>query len=167
MGDRARGVRLTSNSPERDLALLHLDHPIKSSVPAIVIDDYAPGDDIAIVGSPDGVKFKTSYGRLSDVWVDSRMRNCDPADAVGTRNQDYLVLDASTWSGNSGGGAFDNEGRVIGIVVRVHTTSIGECKRPDDKNREYREVLLDMGGPLWGYAVAGKEVKTFLREAGL
>ena len=106
---------LVRSSRARDLALLSLD-PAASLLPAIGVSETTPraGDEITVLGYPSvgGETMTLTTGRFSGI----------------TRNngQDWIKTDAQIAPGNSGGGAFDVRGRLVGVPTRVEWIWVGD-----------------------------------------
>lgn len=90
-----------------DLALLlapgSADHPITS----ISSELLAPGDEVNIVGHPVGYDWTYSLGHISAI----RKNQSGPIGKI----EKIIQISAPMWMGNSGGGAFDSDGNLLGI----------------------------------------------------
>jgi S1-C subfamily serine protease len=103
-----RASQVNKVDEENDLALLVTDlkttpmHPI-----AEIADDSWDGEHVNIVGHTNGMWWTYIEGVVSSTR----------ADAVKSNNKPTLVLQISApaWFGNSGGGAFDDSGKLLGI----------------------------------------------------
>ncbi len=90
----------------RDLALIRVDAPMSTPIPAA--DPPAPGDPITLVGHPDGGPRTVLVGPAVDVApVVAQLAGCG----------DIIGADVSITAGISGGAAVDESGALIGIVV--------------------------------------------------
>jgi serine protease Do len=93
-----------------DLALLVVDtkdlrqHPVVE----LAFDTALPGDDVHVLGHPVGYLWTYSHGYVAAIREDMEGPN-------GTSFKKILQVSAPVWMGNSGGGAFDKTGRLIGI----------------------------------------------------
>jgi S1-C subfamily serine protease len=87
----------TSGMPSHDIATL------PSELPAI-------GDHVFVVGQPRGLYWSYVEGTVSSY------RNDVPNTGI---EGPYLQINGTVWFGNSGGGAFDDSGHVIGIASRL------------------------------------------------
>src|SRR5688572_11890741 len=67
------------------------------------------GDYVYAVGHPGGVEFTVTWGRVS---VPERTV---PSAMVAGQRAIVTQVDITTWGGNSGGGLFDDEGRLVGL----------------------------------------------------
>jgi S1-C subfamily serine protease len=103
-----------------DLALLRVTG---IAVPPVVVPDddrLSLGEQIFVVGFPEGQRLGMSGGIVSQIPL-SELENGIPAD----RPEERIVIDAAAPRGVSGGGVFDAQtGRLIGIVQGHHTFSI-------------------------------------------
>ena len=66
----------------------------------------AMGQSIAVVGNPLGVGLSYSYGYVSH-----------PDRDIGERGGNFIQIDATVNPGNSGGGLFDSNGNLLGIIT--------------------------------------------------
>lgn len=95
---------------ESDLALIKLEpenipqHPIAK----IAEKNIFAGDIAHIIGHPVGFTWTYSHGFISAI----RKNMAGPGDK---KFEKSLQISAPVWMGNSGGGAFDDEGKLIGI----------------------------------------------------
>lgn len=72
------------------------------------------GDTAIAIGNPEASGFSVSSGIIS---VDSETIEMDSADGTGVKvNMRVMRIDTPVNSGNSGGGLFDSDGNLIGIV---------------------------------------------------
>lgn len=90
-----------------DLAVIKIVSPV-ALTPVTVADSskLKYGQGLAVAGNPLGLGFSVSFGNVS----------CPDRDA-GDIGGNLVQLDVSVNPGNSGGGAFDTEGNLIGVVV--------------------------------------------------
>ncbi len=80
--------------------------------------------------------------------------NC-PGDRseFGTKEQEYLFLQAGAVSlGSSGGGVFNRSGELVGVVVRVRTFALLKCSPYTGEDI------------VFGFAVSGPSVEEFLKS---
>ena len=107
---RMHVVRL---SIEDDIALIASDDVMDDGGPEASVSAIAPtpGDDVYIVGSPRGYTDNVSKGIISSIHTIEGRR--------------FYRSDVAGFFGNSGGPAFNEEGNVIGIVVRVEVYQCG------------------------------------------
>jgi serine protease Do len=108
-------ARVVGTDPKTDLALIKVDS--KSDFPFVQFADHAPqvGDWVIAVGNPFGLGGTVTAGIVS---ANSRDIGSGPYD-------DYIQIDAPINKGNSGGPAFDVEGKVIGINTAIFSPSGG------------------------------------------
>lgn len=106
-------------SMENDIAVLKIsdsDYYKNSSCYPVTLGDsnkiYA-GDDAIAIGNPEGNGFSVTTGHIS---VDSEYIDITAADNQTTLNLRVIRTDCAINGGNSGGGLFDYEGKLIGIV---------------------------------------------------
>lgn len=119
-----------SRGGEQDYAIFRLDRPATPEhIPAPVhpAPDLDEGDPIVMIGFPSGLPAKIEDGgRITNTRSNTR---------------DYFEATTDSFGGNSGSGVFDDEGRVIGILVRGQNDYYqdGRCVRattyPDDDSR--------------------------------
>lgn len=92
---------------ENDLALLETDlkttpeHPV-----ALIADESWDGEHVNIVGHTNGLWWTYIEGVISSTRAEA---------VKGEKPQLVLQISAPAWYGNSGGGAFDDEGKLLGI----------------------------------------------------
>ncbi len=102
-------VRIKSTA--KDIAVLEFTSN-QSAYPGAFQGDsktITRGQDIFVAGNPVGNEFVVSFGYISNPSSFGRWNSYDV--------QDVIVLDASVNHGNSGGGVYDELGRLIGIVT--------------------------------------------------
>lgn len=115
-----RPAVLLFSEPDADIALLRLE-TLDSTLPHGRLGDsdrLAIGQKIHIIGNPRGLENSYSVGHISGFREFNRLYD-------GTILAEFIQTDAAINSGNSGGPAFDSEGRVIGIASRILTRSGG------------------------------------------
>ena len=102
-----------------DIAVLRIENSdvIKNSganpVSIFNSDEINVGESAIAIGNPEGMGFSTSLGIVS---VDSEYINMLGADEQTAVNFRVMRIDTAVNSGNSGGGLFNQEGELIGIV---------------------------------------------------
>jgi serine protease Do len=108
-------ARVVGTDPKTDLALIKVDG--NNDFPFVQFADHAPqvGDWVIAVGNPFGLGGTVTAGIVS---ASSRDIGSSPYD-------DYIQIDAPINKGNSGGPAFDVEGKVIGINTAIFSPSGG------------------------------------------
>lgn len=110
-----------------DLALLEVQSELGRVAP--LAPDIAVGETLWLVGAPDGDAFVTTKGIVSRI-VSDRYGTCKPNDPGGELQQ-VVYTDAATFLGNSGGGGFNSDGQLIGVLVRISTAGGGgSCEKP-------------------------------------
>lgn len=97
---------------DHDLALVHAestltDFPVPGHEVARLAYQVTIGSDLKIVGHPGGLWWSFIRGTVSAIRINILDADQKPLDAV--------QVSAPVWFGNSGGGAFDDEGRLVGI----------------------------------------------------
>ena len=83
-------------APQQDIALLKIEK--KGLTPALISHQYAVGDPVTAIGSPNGVRNTATQGNISGF------------------DQDVISATAVIAKGSSGGGLFDASGKVIGMT---------------------------------------------------
>ena len=116
----------------RDLILLSVSNPGLHPFAVLSSGTYA-GERLQILGHPLRKEWVTKYGKTF-----THISYRSPRDAKKMR---MLLIFADIQPGNSGGGAFDSDGKLVGI-----------CSMRSD---------------LYGYFVALEEIRGFLSDAGL
>ncbi|MBI3434733.1 MAG: Do family serine endopeptidase [Proteobacteria bacterium] len=125
--DHAKSVHVTTDAGKRytakvvgtdektDLALIKIDG--HTDFPFVAFSDHAPrvGDWVVAVGNPFGLGGTVTAGIVS-----ARGRDI----GSGPYN-DFIQIDAPINKGNSGGPAFDLNGRVIGVNTAIYSPSGG------------------------------------------
>ena len=107
---------LIGSDPRTDLALLKIE--AERPLPTVAFGDsdgIRPGDWVLAVGNPFGLGGTVTAGIVS-----ARGR-----DLPGGALIDYLQIDAPINRGNSGGPAFDVEGKVIGVNTAIYSPTGG------------------------------------------
>jgi serine protease Do len=108
-------ARVVGTDPKTDLALIKVDG--NNDFPYVQFADQAPqvGDWVIAVGNPFGLGGTVTAGIVS---ASSRDIGSGPYD-------DYIQIDAPINKGNSGGPAFNVDGKVIGINTAIFSPSGG------------------------------------------
>lgn len=100
--DRLDGVGpVVGGGLDRDWMFWQVDQLPRGLRPSRISTSYAIGDDVCVVGAP--------LGRAGEVTCGSVTNMMD----------DYVYVDARVLPGNSGGPVFDDEGRVLGMVIAM------------------------------------------------
>lgn len=102
------GAKLLVESPLADICILQVDHLPTQPVKLQSLDEAHPGQQIYAIGNPLNIGLSISDGLLAAIVDKERI----PEIKLNTR---LIQFHAATWSGNSGGGLFDSQGRVLGI----------------------------------------------------
>jgi S1-C subfamily serine protease len=109
--DVVRTATIIGVDQVNDLALLHTqthaDHPVAILSSKLV----TTGDEAHIVGHPVGYAWSYSHGYIATVRTNIK----GPSGKI----DKILQISAPVWMGNSGGGAFDTNGNLIGICSWV------------------------------------------------
>lgn len=103
------GNVIASNN-ESDLALIRLEHKDipEHPITRIAEKNIFVGDTVHIIGHPVGFTWTYSNGFVSAI----RENMTGPGDKNFKKS---VQISAPIWMGNSGGGAFDSEGKLVGI----------------------------------------------------
>lgn len=107
----AVGNFFPDHNPEEDYALLHVLHIDASEFAkpcTIGSGDFAPGEQVTIIGYPAGA-YSFTQGVVSSVTGGLLGEHFNIKELYG--------VDAKAWHGNSGGALFDSKGQLIGIVT--------------------------------------------------
>ena len=108
-------ARLIGTDSRTDLALLKIDAERVFEYVEFAVADVRIGDWVVAVGNPFGLGGTVTAGIVS---ARGRDLGSGPYD-------DYLQIDASINRGNSGGPAFNLNGRVIGVNTAIYSPSGG------------------------------------------
>ena len=106
-------------SMQEDIAVLRVQGSefLKNSIAkaATLADSDAihPGDTAIAIGNPKGRGISATYGKVNVVTEPLETTACDNVSQITLR---VIRIDTAVNGGNSGGGLFDSEGRLIGIV---------------------------------------------------
>lgn len=114
-GDRqfrgSRHATVLAADAEHDLALVQATPTAVETIPehpvAVLADAAAVGEDVHIVGHTIGQWWSYTRG-----WVGAIRKN---ADGPNDGKVDLLQISAPIWFGNSGGGAFNAHGELLGV----------------------------------------------------
>lgn len=120
-------------SEHQDLALLGV--PAMSHNYANVALSWSQGEELTIVGHPNGEKWVWMRG-----WIEKAILYSGPFDNI--NDVAYLRVQAPIWYGNSGGGAWDHAGNLVGIAS-----------------------MMSQVQPTLGWFVSAEEVHAFLSAA--
>jgi len=93
-----------------DLAIVRTTDELPA-VPELAEGDPEPGDEVTVVGYPDGGRLTVTSGRVIGATTDPLNENLG----------EVLVTDAPVEPGSSGSAVLDEEGRVVGVVYAKNT----------------------------------------------
>lgn len=96
-------AEITKRDADHDLALLTVTNPPLHGTAPLASFEPTVGDAIHVIGHPSGLGWSYSRGYVS------AFRN-----NLGD-NGPYMQASVPIWKGNSGGGAFDSQGNLVGI----------------------------------------------------
>jgi S1-C subfamily serine protease len=115
-------ARLVGESPETDLAVLHIDAPANLLRPIAIgsSDDLRVGQSVLAIGNPFGFDQTLTTGIISAVGRQI-------TSVAGVPIRDVIQTDAAINPGNSGGPLLDSSGRVIGVNTAIYTPSGGSA----------------------------------------
>jgi len=106
-GDVYQGVKLVSQDPIRDIAILKFDAFDLSAASMGNSNNVGVGDRVRAIGSPTGLTGTVTAGIVS---------------AIRSRDGTQLIqIDAAISPGSSGGGVFDSQNKLVGITVGSKT----------------------------------------------
>jgi len=104
---------------DMDVAILELEEPLENVVSARVSEDPpVAGMDLWVMGHPLGLEFSLTKGIVSAVRKFEEF-------GVYAWNGHIIQLDAALNQGVSGGGVFDQKGRLVGVAASIVTRSGG------------------------------------------
>ncbi len=115
-------ARVVASDTAMDLALIRADHVPRGTpvAPLGDSDGVRVGDEIFVVGSPRGISQTLTAGHISGRrTTDTLLGGFDQ------RRLELFQTDAALNEGNSGSPVFDMDGRVIGVVSAILTSSGG------------------------------------------
>jgi V8-like Glu-specific endopeptidase len=91
--------------PKNDLALLSLDNEVKHDYVSLPKNDVFLGQQIHVIGHPAALEYTYHQGFISGSRYQMFENNM----------LHYIQISSPVFNGNSGGGAFDKKGNLIGI----------------------------------------------------
>lgn len=111
-------AHLVGTSPEKDLAVLHIDAPAEllRPVPVGTSDDLRVGQSVYAIGNPFGLDQTLTTGVISALG-----REIESVARIPIR--DVIQTDAAINPGNSGGPLLDSSGRLIGVNTAIYSPS--------------------------------------------
>jgi trypsin-like peptidase len=109
-----RWAKVTAVDMKNDLALLVTEKPVAAGHPVahLALDPFNTGDTLHIVGHPGSIPWSYMRGYISG----HRPTGLYP-DKGGPL--DVIQVEAPLWGGNSGGGAFNDRGQLVGIAQAI------------------------------------------------
>lgn len=112
----------------RELALIEVGAWPAHEIAVLSGADLVVGDEVHVVGHPLGKTWSYSHGYVSNLAVEFM-----------TKPGPWLQIDVGITSGNSGGGAFDRHGRLVGIAALAASSGHGNFAWfvPRDAIREF------------------------------
>lgn len=142
-----------------DLAILHLPRAVQYPAQVAQFDPnpLTAGDPIWVIGNPVGEGWVAFHGYVAKEAHDKFGEGGGCGTPVGqTGNEPHyaLFLDARVWPGNSGGGLYDENGYLRGVVVAGLKDA--DCSMTPEQ--------VHMAGTLWGLAVAPETVFDFFQN---
>ena len=103
-------AKLTAQNETRDLCILFVDElslpPAATPVPLGAARDVSVGEEVYAIGAPRGLELSLSRGVVSQLRGER-----------GKRGAPIIQTDAAISPGSSGGGLFDEKGKLIGITT--------------------------------------------------
>ncbi len=119
LSGQAITATFVGGSMKEDIAVLRVQGSeiMKKSIakPAVLASSDAihPGDTAVAIGNPQGKGISATYGKVNVVTETLETTACDDVTEISLR---VIRIDTAVNGGNSGGGIFDSQGRLIGIV---------------------------------------------------
>jgi len=147
-GEKIRAT-VVSSRQSHDVALLELERP--ATVAPVDLgdsDSVAVGDQVFVVGAPLGQVFTLTVG-----YVSARRTTRDMFG--GTSSLELIQTDAAINQGNSGGPMFSLDGKVVGIVSHILSTSGGSQGLGYAVSAKSAQEVLMEGPTIWA-GVEGK-----------
>jgi serine protease Do len=139
-------AKVVGTDPKTDLALIKVEPKNGKQFAYVKFADHAPrvGDWVVAIGNPYGLGGTVTAGIVS-----ARGRN------IGNAYDDYLQIDAPINKGNSGGPAFNMNGKVVGINTAIFSPSGGSVgigfDIPADTAKQVIAQLKDQGHVVRGW----------------
>ena len=149
-------AKVIGSDPRTDLALIKVDG--STPFPYVQLAEKSPriGDWVLAIGNPFGLSSTVTAGIIS---ARGRDISSSPYD-------DFLQIDAPVNKGNSGGPAFDVEGRVVGVNTAIYSPSGGSVgiafAIPSDTVKSIVAQLKEHGSVTRGWL--GVQIQTVTPE---
>jgi serine protease Do len=149
-------AKVIGTDPRTDLALIKIEG--SGPFPYVQLADKPPriGDWVLAIGNPFGLSSTVTAGIIS---ARGRDINTSPYD-------DFLQIDAPVNKGNSGGPAFDVEGKVVGVNTAIYSPSGGSVgiafAIPSDTVKSVVAQLKEHGSVTRGWL--GVQIQTVTPE---
>ena len=122
--------------------------PEKEDCPAALLPKHEPkiGSTLWIIGSPQGIEHNVSKGIFSKKLI-----------RITKQKKQFILYrtDADIFLGNSGGGAFDSSGRLVGIIKAMQRHVL--CSK---QYRTCRNIFVPGGGLIIGWPT----IKQFIEK---
>lgn len=119
LSGQAITATFVGGSMKEDIAVLRVKGStiMKESIAQAAVlassDAIHPGDTAIAIGNPQGKGISATYGKVNVVTETLETTACDDVTKISLR---VIRIDTAVNGGNSGGGIFDSQGRLIGIV---------------------------------------------------
>ena len=119
LASQAITATFVGGSMQEDIAVLRvqgsefLKNSVAKAATLASVDSIYAGDTAIAIGNPSGKGISATYGKVN--VVTERMETT-ASDGVTEVTRRVMRIDTAVNKGNSGGGLFDSEGRLIGIV---------------------------------------------------
>jgi len=119
LSGQAINATFVGGSMKEDIAVLRVKGStiMKESIAKAAVlansDAIHPGDTAIAIGNPQGKGISATYGKVNVVTETLETTACDDVTEISLR---VIRIDTAVNGGNSGGGIFDSQGRLIGIV---------------------------------------------------
>ena len=98
-----------------DSSLLYVKEDVQHKVAPLRKDKLELGEHLHIIGHPSGLEFTYLPGTVSQVRMYKRTYVFSVFNAI-DMDQKVIQVNADVWFGNSGGGAFDEDGNLVGLA---------------------------------------------------
>ena len=119
LSSQAIPATFVGGSMMEDIAVLRvqgserLKNSIAKAAELASSDALHPGDTAIAIGNPRGMGISATYGKVNVITEGLDTTACDDVTSITLR---VIRIDTAVNGGNSGGGLFDAEGKLIGIV---------------------------------------------------